>query len=134
MVVNLVGGLDNYGNCEVGLFGVRGMPLRSQVVTAANEIYIRQEWARINNLMGSIKLSEHLMGTTTDRTLVNSGEGTYVWDYCTLRPPALTRWSACTEPHQGSCTGTHIPRDASSKGRIVQETHISLAVSLTQHH
>ncbi len=28
-----------------------------------------------------IKLSEYLMGTTTDRTLVDSGEGTYVWDY-----------------------------------------------------
>jgi hypothetical protein len=31
--------------------------------------------------MGTIKLSEYLMGTTTDRTLVDSGEGTYVWDH-----------------------------------------------------
>ncbi len=58
------------------------MQLGSQVVTAAYEIYVRQEWARVNDLMGSIKLSsEHMMGTTTDRTLVDSGDGTYVWDY-----------------------------------------------------
>ncbi len=45
------------------------------------EIYVCQEWARANDLTGTIKLSEYLMGTTTDRTLVDSGEGTYVWDY-----------------------------------------------------
>jgi hypothetical protein len=31
--------------------------------------------------MGTNKLPEYLMGTTTDWTLVDSGEGTYVWDY-----------------------------------------------------
>jgi hypothetical protein len=35
VIVNLVGGLDNNGNCEVGMFEVNGVPLRSQVVTAA---------------------------------------------------------------------------------------------------
>jgi hypothetical protein len=45
------------------------------------EIYVRQEWAGANNLTGTIKLSEYLMGTTTDWTLVESEEGTYVWDY-----------------------------------------------------
>jgi hypothetical protein len=38
VIVNLVGGLDNNGNCEVEMFGV---PLRSQVVTAVYEIYVR---------------------------------------------------------------------------------------------
>ncbi len=47
---------------------VRGVPLRSQVVTAAYEGYVRQKWARANNLTGSIKPLEHLMGTTTGRT------------------------------------------------------------------
>ncbi len=81
VIVNLVGGLDNNGNCEVGLLEVNGVPLRSQMASAMYEIYIRQEWARANNLTGTIKLLEYLMGTTTDRTLVDSGEGTYVWDY-----------------------------------------------------
>jgi hypothetical protein len=81
VIVDLVGGLDNNGNCEVGLFEVNGVPLRSQMATAMYEIYVRQEWARANNLTGTIKLSEYLMGTTTDRTLVDSGEGTYVWDH-----------------------------------------------------
>jgi hypothetical protein len=35
VIVNLVGGLENNGSCEVGMFEVNVMPLRSQVVTAA---------------------------------------------------------------------------------------------------
>jgi hypothetical protein len=81
VIVNLVGGLDNNNNCEVGLYEVNGVPLRSQVASAMYKIYVRQEWARANDLTGTIKLSEYLMGTTTDRTLVDSGEGTHVWDY-----------------------------------------------------
>jgi hypothetical protein len=81
IIVDLVGGLDNDGNCEVGLYEVNGVPLRNQMATAMNEIYVRQEWVRANDLTGTIKLSEYLMGTTTDRTLVDSGEGTYVWDH-----------------------------------------------------
>ncbi len=81
IIVDLVGGLDNDGNCEVGMYEVNGMPLRNQMATAMYEIYVRQEWARANDLTGTIKLSEYLMGTTTDWTLVDSGEGTYVWDH-----------------------------------------------------
>jgi hypothetical protein len=81
IIVDLVEGLDNNGNCEVGLYEVNGVPLRNQIATAMYEIYVRQEWARVNDLSGTIKLSEYLMGTTTDRTLVDSGEGTYVWDH-----------------------------------------------------
>ncbi len=58
MIVNLMGGLDNNSNCKVGLFEVRGVPLKSQVASAMYEIYVRQEWARANDLMG----------TTTDYT------------------------------------------------------------------
>ncbi len=81
VIVDLVGGLDNNNNCEVGLFEVKGVPLRSQVASAMYEIYVCQEWARANDLTGAIKLSEYLMGTTMDRTFVDSGEGTYFWDY-----------------------------------------------------
>jgi hypothetical protein len=81
IIVDLVGGLDNNGNCEVGLYEVNGVPLRNQMATEMYEIYVRQEWARANDLTGTIKLSEYLMGTTTDLTLVDSGEGTYVWDH-----------------------------------------------------
>jgi hypothetical protein len=81
IIVDLVGGLDNNGNCKVGLYEVNGVPLRNQMATAMYEIYVRQEWARANDLTGNIKLSEYLMGTTTDRTLVDSGEGSDVWDH-----------------------------------------------------
>ncbi len=81
VIVGLVGSLDNYGHCEVGLFEFNGMTLKNQMATAMYEIYIHQEWARANDLTCTIKLSEYLMGNTTDRTLVDSGEGTYVWDH-----------------------------------------------------
>ncbi len=76
-----VEGLDNDGNCEVGLYEVNRVPLRNQMARAMCEIYIRQEWARANDFTGTIKLLEYMMGTTTDRTIVDSGEGTYIWDY-----------------------------------------------------
>ncbi len=81
VIVHLVGSLDNYGNCEVGLFEINGVTLKNQMATAMYEIYVCQEWARANDMTGTIKLSEYLMGTTTDRNLVDSGEGTYVWDH-----------------------------------------------------
>jgi hypothetical protein len=81
VTIDLVGSLDNYGICEVGVFDFNSVPLKNQMATAMYEIYICQEWARANNLTGTIKLSEYLMGTTTDRALVDSGEGTYVWDH-----------------------------------------------------
>jgi hypothetical protein len=93
VIVDLVGSLDNYGNRKVGLFEINGVTLKNQMATAMYEIYVRQEWARANDLTGTIKLSEYLMGTTTDQTLVDSGEGTYVWDHSKDAP----LWSACTE-------------------------------------
>ena len=79
--VYLVGGLDAQGNCEVGAYEVDGEMLTNQVVLASYEVDIRREWARTNDLIGTIKLSEALIATTTDRATVDSGEGTYVWDY-----------------------------------------------------
>jgi hypothetical protein len=64
-IINLVWGLDGKSKCEVGLFKVNGVPLRSQVATAMFEICVCQEWARANNLTGTIKLSEYLMGKKT---------------------------------------------------------------------
>jgi hypothetical protein len=34
------------------------VPLKSQTASAMYEIYVRQEWARANDLTGTIKLSE----------------------------------------------------------------------------
>jgi hypothetical protein len=42
---------------------------------------IKQEWARANDLTGTIKLTESLTATTMDRAIVDSGEGTYVWGF-----------------------------------------------------
>ncbi len=79
--VYLVGGLDAQGNCEVGAYEVNGEMLTNQVVQASYEVDIKQVWARANDLTGTIKLTESLVATTTDRATVDSGEGTYVWDF-----------------------------------------------------
>jgi hypothetical protein len=43
------------------------------------DVLFRQEMRYPDNdLTGTIKLSEYLIGTTTDRTLVDSVEGTYI--------------------------------------------------------
>jgi hypothetical protein len=86
VIVNLVGGLDSNGNWEVGLFEVNIVLLKSQTAMAMYEIYVCQEWARANHLTGTIKLSEYLMGTATDRTLAPTS-GT------TRRIPVQTHWS-----------------------------------------
>jgi hypothetical protein len=46
VTVDLVGSLDNYGNCEVGLFEFNGVTLKNQMAKAMYEFYVRQEWAR----------------------------------------------------------------------------------------
>ncbi len=79
--VYLVGGLDVQGNCEVGAYEVDGEMLTGQVELASYEVDIKQEWTRANDLIGTIKLSESLIATTTDQATVDSGEGTYVWDF-----------------------------------------------------
>jgi hypothetical protein len=38
IIVNLIVGLDNKGNCEVGMYEIKGMPLRSQVVIAVRGV------------------------------------------------------------------------------------------------
>jgi hypothetical protein len=48
---------------------------------ALYEVDIKQEWAQANDLTGTIKLKKSLVATTTDRATVDSGEGTYVWDF-----------------------------------------------------
>jgi hypothetical protein len=58
VTVDLVGGLDNYGNCEVGVCDFKGVTLKNQMASAMYEIYVRQEWAGANDLTGTIKLSE----------------------------------------------------------------------------
>jgi hypothetical protein len=94
VTINLVNGLNNNGNCEVGLFEVKGALLRSQVVTGAYKIYIQQEWERANDLTRSIKLLKFLMAPQRIGQCWTQGRA----PMCGITPrmPALTPWSACT--------------------------------------
>ncbi len=76
----LKGGLDVGNNCEVGVYEVNKVELGGQVTQAIYEVNIRQEWAKVNDLTGTLKLAESLRTATTNRAVVDSGEGTFVWD------------------------------------------------------
>ena len=88
VIVNLVGVLDKNVNCKVDMFEVNSVPLRSQVVTAACEIYVQQEWARANDLTGSIKLSEYGYNHRPDAGRLRGGHltrnasGESIWGSC----------------------------------------------------
>ncbi len=141
IIVDLVGGLDNNGNCEVGLYEVNGVPLRNQMATAMYEIYVHQEWARTNDLTSTIKLTEYLMGTTPDLALVDSGEGTYVWDHSQDECPdtlvslyrgrikVLTNSTASFMDGTAIVAGLELKETMILCGRASQTTHIkSIAV------
>jgi hypothetical protein len=75
----LKGGLDVGNNWRGNI--VNKVELGGQVTQALYEVDIRQELAKANDLTGTLKLDETLRAPTTDRAVVDSREGTFVWDY-----------------------------------------------------
>ncbi len=101
--VNPVGGLDTFGNCEVGLFEVIGIALKCQAAQASYKVNIKQDWARANNLTGRIKQTKSLIATTMDRATEDSGEGTYVRYYSQdACPDMLFSLQSVHGSHQGA--------------------------------
>ncbi len=48
---------------------------------ASYEVLLRQEWARANNITGMITMASGVIAPTTDRSIMDSAEGTYVWNH-----------------------------------------------------
>ncbi len=63
------------------MFEDNNVPLRSQVTQAMYKLDIQREWARANDLTGTIKLTEYLVATNMDQATVDSGDCTYVWNH-----------------------------------------------------
>jgi hypothetical protein len=77
----LKGGVDINNNCEVGTFEYGGKEYTKQVVLASYEVLLRQEWARANDISGMITMASGIIARTTDRSIMDSAEGTYVWSH-----------------------------------------------------
>jgi hypothetical protein len=78
----LAGGLDNESRCEVGIVTFpNGKTLNGQAAEGLYKITLREEFARLNELTGSLTLTSGVQAATGDNSIVDSLDGTLVWEY-----------------------------------------------------
>jgi hypothetical protein len=84
----LTGGLDDESRCEVGVVTLLdGKVLNRQVAQGLYEITLREDFARLNELTGSLTLTSGMQAAAGDKSLVDSLEGTVVWEYDAMACP-----------------------------------------------
>jgi hypothetical protein len=84
----LTGGLDDESRCEVGIVTLPdGKVLNGQVAQGLYEITLREEFARLNELTGSLTLTSGVQAAAGDKSIVDSLEGTVVWEYDSMACP-----------------------------------------------
>jgi hypothetical protein len=84
----LAGGLDDKSNWEVGIISFpNGQTLGGQAAQGLYEITLREEFARLNKLTGSLMLTSCVQATAGDKSMVDSLEGTVVWEYDSMACP-----------------------------------------------
>jgi hypothetical protein len=84
----LTGGLDDESRCEVGIITLPDdRVLNGQVAQGLYEITLREEFARLNELTGSLTLTSGVQAAAGDKSLVDSLEGTVVWEYDAMACP-----------------------------------------------
>jgi hypothetical protein len=78
----LAGDLDDDSNCEVGTVTLRdGKVLGGMASQGLYEITLREEFARMNELTGSLTLTLGIQARAADKSIADSLEGTVVWEY-----------------------------------------------------
>jgi hypothetical protein len=84
----LTGGLDDESRCEVGIVTLPdSRVLNGQVAQGLYEITLREEFTRLNELTGSLILTSGVQAAAGDKSLVDSLEGTVVWEYDAMACP-----------------------------------------------
>jgi hypothetical protein len=84
----LAGGLDDESRCEVGIVTLPDSKvLNGQVAQGLYEITLREEFARLNELTGSQTLTSGVQAADGDKSIVDSLEGTVVWEYDSMACP-----------------------------------------------
>jgi hypothetical protein len=75
----LSGGLDDDSSCEVGAVTLQsGKLLTGMASQGLYEITLREEFARMNELTGSLTLTSGVQARAADKSLSDSLEGTVV--------------------------------------------------------
>ncbi len=78
----LSGSHDDDSNCEVGAVTLRdGKVLGGMASQGLYEITLREEFARMNELTGSLTLTSGVQARAADKSIADSLEGTVVWEY-----------------------------------------------------
>jgi hypothetical protein len=84
----LSGGLNDENRCEIGIATFPdGKTLNGQAAQGLYEITLREEFARLNELTGSLTLTSEVQATAGDKSIVDSLEGTVVWEYDSMACP-----------------------------------------------
>jgi hypothetical protein len=81
-IMFLSGGLDDESRCEVGMATLpSGKVLNGLASQGLYEVTLREEFARLNKLTGSLTLTSGVQARAADKSIVDSLEGTIVWEY-----------------------------------------------------
>jgi hypothetical protein len=84
----LAGELDDVSRCEVGIVTFpNGKTLDGQAAQELYKITLREEFARLNELTGSLTLTSGVQAAAGDKSIVDSLEGTVVWEYDSMACP-----------------------------------------------
>jgi hypothetical protein len=84
----LAGGFDDKSNCEAGIISFpNGQTLGGQAAQGLYEITLREEFARLTELTGSLMLTSGVQATAGDKSIVDSLEATVVWEYDSMACP-----------------------------------------------
>jgi hypothetical protein len=86
--IYLAGRLNDQSRCEVGIVTFPdGKTLNGQAAQGLYEITLREEFARLNKLTGSLTLTSGVQAAAGDKSIVDSLEGMVVWEYDSMACP-----------------------------------------------
>jgi hypothetical protein len=74
----LEGSLDLGNNCQVRTDTHGGVVIDGQVTQSILEVSVRMEWGRVNKVSGMITTTSGLIAPVTDRSMMDTQDGTYV--------------------------------------------------------
>jgi hypothetical protein len=84
----LSGAMNDDSTCETGIISFPiGKTLGGQTAQGLYKVMLREEFARLNELTGSLTLTSGVQARAGDKSMVDSLEGTVVWEYDSMACP-----------------------------------------------
>jgi hypothetical protein len=84
----LSGAMDDDSNCETSVISFPNeKTLGGQTAQGLCEVTLREEFARLNELTGSLMLASGVQARAGEKSMVDSLEGTIIWEYDSMACP-----------------------------------------------